>query len=426
MDTHLHSRELIIITSYPPQGTVHSKDTVGVASYTKNTVLALQKAIDNHSSTSRITILAETLKGQEASYDEGNVHIQRVWKRKTFFVFNSLLNHILTRKNSNKILIEFELSMFGGLISLIQFPLFLLILRLFNKEVYLVLHQVIEDIGEFSGHINVQKTSLSAKLLNVCIKIFYSSTMRLVKKVIVFEEVLKEKILQFTKRPVTVIPHGVETFTEELNTARHQNIKVNNDFVILCFGFLAWYKGTDWIISEFEKFLEKNPQLPLKLVLAGGPNPNHQDKLFYQDYVKDIHSKTKKFPEKIVVTGFVAEEEIAEYFQAADIIVLPYRILMSSSGPLSIALSFHKPFLISEILKPILQTYDSKESLKNNNLTPEDISFPLSGNELFNKIQNISQNQDTLHSLTTFSSELAKKRSFNSIVEQYYKELELK
>ena len=55
--------------------------------------------------------------------------------------------------------------MFGGMISLISLPVFILFLRFLGKKVIISLHQVITDIEEVSGHINIEKAELKLKFL---------------------------------------------------------------------------------------------------------------------------------------------------------------------------------------------------------------------------------------------------------------------
>ena len=61
----MKNTNLLIITSYPPQGHIHAQKTVGIASYTKNTLLALTKAMKKHERLDKITVLAEQLKGEK-------------------------------------------------------------------------------------------------------------------------------------------------------------------------------------------------------------------------------------------------------------------------------------------------------------------------------------------------------------------------
>ncbi len=404
-------KNLLVISSYPQKGTTHNAKIVGVASYAKNTISALPKD-------TKILVLAEKLDNVNSYKDSKNVSVKRIWKRKSLFSYLNLLWEISKRKEKN-ILFEFELSMFGGMFSLALLPLFLIALSILGKKTTLVFHQVITDAKEINGHLNLPKMGLKTSLMTIMLWLFYFCVSNCVSKIIVFEEILKTRLSALTNsKKITVIPHGVEEFK---NHKKEEDIRAklgikNTDFVILCFGFLAWYKGTDWIVDAFSKTRRKN----LKLVIAGGPNPNHKDKAYYQKYIKSIEEKCKK--NNISLTGFVAEEEIPAYLKACDLAVFPYRTLMSSSGPLSMALSFDKPFIVSNKLNEIFETKDVKEILKDSKLDKEKIIFKTE-KDLFAKIKAISADREFEQKLIELSSILRRERSWKKIGKKYYEEI---
>jgi len=410
-------QRLLVISSYPPVGSTHHQFIVGVASYTKNTIRAL---LQTHSNLS-ITVLAEELPHQTRLSHEGKCHIKRIWRRNSLSAFKNLLTEISTNhKNDTHILLEFELAMFGRGISLLVLPFFLLALRLMGKRVTIIFHQVIRDINTIAGHINIQKHSLFSILYNLALSYFYTATSMVVSHIIVFEEVLKTSLPSYALQKTTVIPHGVEEFSSTVKpTFARRKLSISpNTFVVLLFGFIAWYKGTDRIAAAFKK-RGKHASNEL-LLIAGGPNPNHFEKPFYIKYVKGVttyHDATT-----IRVTGFVDEDDIPLYYQSADVVIFPYRTLMSSSGPLSIALSFNKPILLSRVLENILRTSDAASLLSHHGLSASDITFE-SDQELNQKLDRIKEDQVFKEKITSFSSDLAKMRSWKKIAILYYEVL---
>src|ERR1035437_4056562 len=97
------SEKLVVITSFPPKGIVHDKSVVGIASYAKNTLLALKK----HKKELEIIVLAEII-NQKENYEDEGVLVKRVWKRGSFTIFLQFVREILALKDSKNILIEFE------------------------------------------------------------------------------------------------------------------------------------------------------------------------------------------------------------------------------------------------------------------------------------------------------------------------------
>lgn len=410
---------LLVISSYPLRGETHGRKIVGGAMAAKNTLTALKKEYPQLD----ITVLAEEL-DKNVLYTEDGIKVKRIWQRKSFMTFPKLLNQIITReKSTNNILIEMELSNFGNILHLLPFPLFLVALKLLRKNVTIVFQQVIDDMDDLSGHMNIQKKSLKSKLFTIGIRNFYKISLALSTKSIVFEEVLKKRLRTLSPQAdVVVIPFGVESIT---NPPSKQSARKNlglsqNEFIVLSFGFIAWYKGTDWLTKSFIKYINITQSKNAHLILAGGPNPNHLDKLFYKKYLKDIEADANSNP--ITITGFIPEEKIGDYFAAADVVVLPYRTLMSSSGPLSLALSYKKPLLLSESLKELLLTNDSEKTRATHNIARNELFFS-DDNSFIQLLEKIQKNPSLQKKLTAYSASLAEKRQWQFLAQKYYEEL---
>jgi hypothetical protein len=52
--------------------------------------------------------------------------------------------------------------------------------------------------------------------------------------------------------------------------------------------------------------------------------------------------------------GFVLDEDIATYFGASDVLVMPYKYMLAASGPMSLALAYKIGFLASDVFAPII------------------------------------------------------------------------
>lgn len=428
------SYDLIVISSYPPFGQTHGTNTVGVASYTKNTLLSLPDSLN-------VLVLAEKLSGQPSEYQEKNIHVLRCWQRNSISSFSKIFQNC-QKYSRLPILIEFEMAMFGNPALNIFLPVLLLLLKISHHSTTTVLHQVVLDFNEISGHIGQSKNSPLNKVLNLLAKVFYQLIISLSSKIIVFEQFLKNRLNKNNPK-IFIIPHGVEIFEKannfdavnEANGAQRSKVirrdvstgnsftnqkLSNNNFTVTVFGFLAWYKGTDWVVKAFSNYFDRHPKSKLKLVIAGGPNPNHLDKAYYQKYLSKINSHAAKHPDKIVLTGFVPESEIKSYYQNSDLILLPYRVGMSSSGPLSLAFTYHKAFLLSPKISPILETNDIKQYIKSSQAI-----FKLKPKSLFNKIIHLQKNPSSLTLLSQASQQISLSRSWSNISQQYLKCLEL-
>ncbi len=409
---------LVVISSYPPRGTTHHKSVIGGASYTKNTLIALEKEIRARGETPDITVLAQKIDGSEASYDDEGIGVKRIWERNSLLTFSRLYKEIISNHRQTKeILIELELNIFGKSgIFLILLINFIYSLKLLNKKVILVIHEVIFDMDKFGPHINLKQKSLKTAFYNSGLSMFYKSILKPVDKVIVFEQSLKEKLAEITgqKNKISVIPIAVENIKNVISKAeaRTKLAIPKNDFVVMTFGFLAWYKGTDWIAEVWP-----NSAAPLRLIIAGGANPNRMELPYYKKYLEELETIARE--KDITLTGFIPEEKMQLYFAASDIVVFPYRTMMSSSAVLSMAFSFEKPFLLSENMRQIFLGQDMKEELLSSNLKEEDVLFPLD-NSFGKKIKKVKYDLELLKKLELFSKKMKDKRSWNLIGGQYY------
>lgn len=413
---------LLVISSYPHKKTVHGRTTVGVASYAKNTFLAIKNIAPK---STKITILAEKLKDDKDHSHQG-IEVKRIWSRESLLAFPKIIKEIVKNyQNTKTVVVELELAMFGSLVYLLPLPLFLLTLRILRKKVILVNHQVLPTIEEIAPHINIEGQSFKAMFLSVGLKIFYTLMMLLSHKVIVFEEVLKQKLSHFgNSKKISVIPHGVENFESKLSkvAARKKLGIKRQEFVVVSFGYLAWYKGTDWLvhtIAEIKKS-KRNLGKNITLILAGGPNPNHLDKEYYSKYLASITKEAEK--NGIQITGFVPQVNIPTYYKAADVIVLPYRTYMSSSGPLSMAFSFKKPFLLANNLSGVLHQKDVQELLHEYKIPEQSIIFK-EDLDLVKALDKIRKNANLRNRLAKLSAGLAKKRDWKLVGRSYYDEI---
>ena len=108
---------------------------------------------------------------------------------------------------------------------------------------------------------------------------------------------------------------------------------------LLFFGFIRDYKGLDWLLQAFGD--EKLRQFPIKLIIAGE---------FYtssEKYLQIIRDRNLT-DHVILKTDFIADQEVANYFGAADMVVQPYKSA-TQSGVTQIAFHYNKPMLVTDV-----------------------------------------------------------------------------
>jgi glycosyltransferase involved in cell wall biosynthesis len=112
-----------------------------------------------------------------------------------------------------------------------------------------------------------------------------------------------------------------------------------DSLVLLFFGYVRKYKGLDILIEAFPKIISQNPKA--KLLLVG---EFYDDPKEYSELIKKL-----KLEEKVkMINQFVPNEDVGKYYQAADVVILPYRSA-TQSGILNVAYGFYKPVIVTDV-----------------------------------------------------------------------------
>lgn len=157
-------------------------------------------------------------------------------------------------------------------------------------------------------------------------------------------EVVKKDIhkLGGKNKPITLTPHPLYDHFGSI-LPREEAVKTlhldSNYRYILFFGLVRAYKGLDLLLEAFgDKRLRK---LPLKLLVAGE---------FYEDQQRylDIITEHRLTEHVFIYDDYIPEQEVREWFSAADLIVQPYRSA-TQSGISQIAYHFEKPMLVTNV-----------------------------------------------------------------------------
>ncbi len=130
---------------------------------------------------------------------------------------------------------------------------------------------------------------------------------------------------------IHVIPHVAMG-----NTAAAASTRFPEDHnLVLFFGRIWDYKGLDYLIRAQPLISRELPQLKIMIAGAGAD---------FQRY-RDLMQDPKKF---IVHNEWISDEQRAEFFQRAALVVLPY-IEATQSGVVPVASTFAKPVVASRV-----------------------------------------------------------------------------
>ncbi|WP_286263335.1 glycosyltransferase family 4 protein [Thalassotalea atypica] len=130
------------------------------------------------------------------------------------------------------------------------------------------------------------------------------------------------------------------TYTEQGRQKVRQALNINkNDKLLLCFGGTRADKGADVAVEALNQLPDE-----YHLLIAG------QEQDYSYDYLNNIACLGQKEQQLHFVKEFIPDEEVANIFSAADIVLLPYKEnFAGQSGPLTIAASIGVPLLSSDV-----------------------------------------------------------------------------
>lgn len=139
----------------------------------------------------------------------------------------------------------------------------------------------------------------------------------------------------FVRRSTSIhtIPHGnyIASYPNQLTqAAARARLGIDVDApVFLFFGHLRGYKGLDHLIAAFKTLAAEQAVL----IIAGQPGLPETVDALQRDIGSDGRIRLRP--------AFVPTEEVQLYFNAADVVVLPYRQVLTSGGVV-LAMSFGK------------------------------------------------------------------------------------
>lgn len=150
------------------------------------------------------------------------------------------------------------------------------------------------------------------------------------------------KTLDKQDKPKCFVPHPLYDHFGEI-ISREEAIKHHgfdrNYRYLLFFGLVRAYKGLDLLIDAFAD--ERLRKYPVKLIVAGE---------FYDDPKPYLEQIEKHCLQDLIIieNQYINDDEVKYYFNAADIVVQPYKSA-TQSGVTQVAYHFEKPILVTNV-----------------------------------------------------------------------------
>ncbi|MGD9973306.1 MAG: glycosyltransferase [Desulfatirhabdiaceae bacterium] len=142
---------------------------------------------------------------------------------------------------------------------------------------------------------------------------------------------------------IHVIPHGPLGF-RTIENPDHEGIRnrlgiLSSENLLLVFGAIRPYKGIDTALKAFAQVLKTIPEC--RLLIAGKLWESWEP---YDRLIRDLGILDRV----ILHPDYIPASDVAGYFVAADMVLLPYHHFDSQSGVGATALGFGKPMIVSD------------------------------------------------------------------------------
>ena len=209
--------------------------------------------------------------------------------------------------------------------------LFLIVLaKICRRKVVITVHDV-ESFGHTGG--------LSADTIG---RIYGLANGLIVHNAISRSELTQK--LGISVENITVIPHGnyldtIRNVPDTVEAKRTLGISESKQ-VVLFFGQIKEVKGLDILLGSIPNVSRVIPEVVF--LIAG--RPWKSDFSYYEALIDELGVRDLC----TLHIHFIPDDEIASYYAAADVVVLPYRRIYQS-GVILMAMSYQKPVLVSDL-----------------------------------------------------------------------------
>jgi glycosyltransferase involved in cell wall biosynthesis len=315
--------DVALISPFPDLGERHGGWT-GVASYSANLVTALGDE------GARVTVLASEEPDHPAVERDGALEVRRVWRRGAGALPAAAAAARAT--GAAAVHLQHELFLYGGPAAVPGIVPALASLA--GRRAVVTMHHVVDP-----GEVDAAFTATHRVRAPATVARAGVATLQRTIRAFADAVVVHEPSFASVVPGAEVVPHGIEVVADAVDRdAVRAALGVRDDrLCVLCFGFLAPYKGLEAAIGAARLAGDA-----IELVLAGGNHPRISEG--YAERLRETAPPNARF------TGFVPDDDVARWFAAADLALLPYPRPFASSGPLALALAHGTPVLMSEAL----------------------------------------------------------------------------
>jgi glycosyltransferase involved in cell wall biosynthesis len=294
--------------------------------------------------------------------------------------------------------VQLEMFLYGGPLSLMSLPAALGLLRANGQGPIVTLHQVLEPATIDRATVELHRVPVPPSVARLGIGGLQRLVGQLAANTIVHEAPFAPQV----PRSV-VVPHGIETLPiPPRDVARRELGLADDRLTVLCFGFVAPYKGLELVLEAGEAV-----GYDVEVVVAGGEHPRLAGRDAYARALRDRHGHHARF------TGWVPEADVSRWFAAADLAAYPYPKPFSASGSLALALAHRTPILVSP---PMARCVGA----------PSELVMPTRPAALAEVLRSLTDQPDRLKAMAAWSDTLGVDRTWDAVARRHldiYKEV---
>ncbi len=366
----------------------------------------------------RHIVLGNVVEGTVQSKHE----VHRVWKKNNFFYPFQILRALRSVGIPPRSIahVQHHFFLYGRAPTALGFPFLLLVLRICGCKIVVQLHSVV-DYRALERDIGLRGTTIRPSRAAPLLKSFYRVVDLFSDRIIVWTQEMSSKLKSLygtADSKVRIAPFGWETKPTRRDSAE-KYLGKEGGMSIVFHGFLDPTKGLEVLLFAFSRIADRFPLAHLFLV--GEPSP-HLSASHRGEYLEDLRglATTLGIGERVRITGYVREEVLDQYLDAASMIVLPYTTVASVAGSvvLSRIAGLGKPLVASRIPRFASELVSGRDAL---------LVEPGNIDELALAVTRIANDHELARSLGENLRRLSEERSWNrtaALVNLVYQELE--
>ncbi|MBS1885917.1 MAG: glycosyltransferase [Actinobacteria bacterium] len=382
--------DVAIVSPYPPAGSRHAGRS-GVASYAGNLARALgERGL-------RVTVVAPSEPDLPAGREQdGPVTVERRFRRGPRAVPAAARLALAT--GAPVVHVQHELFLYGGTAAMPGLLPGLGMLRAAGVGPVVTMHHAVDPAGVDAEFARLHGVRAPRAAVRAGLAAVQATIGRLARRVIVHEPAFASVV-----RDATVVPHGVEGIASApgatgaapgASPAAEGEPDSEDDLrlTLLCFGFLAPYKGLELALEAASLAAED-----VRLLVVGGEHPR-----FAEAGAPFGERLRARWPGVGEFAGYVPDAELPGWFARADLALFLYRRPFATSGALALAAAHGLPALLSPPLAKVVGA-------------PGELVAPSAAPALAARLRALAADRAALEPLRRRSAELTRDRSWATV-----------